>query len=546
MARTPEDSSPCARPPRSAPPARGAWPVRLRRRLLPRLLLALAAAACSEARPTPFPARVRVGIGARVPSFDPHATTELVAMSVNSNLYQTLVQVDADLKLLPLLASHWFSTDERTWVFDLVPDVRFHDGSPCTSEDVAFSILRARDDPHSEWSAGLPTIAAVETPSPQRLLVRTHAPDPTLMVSLAAVQVVPRGSGPIASSGLRLRPVGTGPYRFASLSPAGGVELKAWDGYWGKLPDVSLLSFSSLPDERQRVEALLAGRLDLISDVPPELTGSIAGREGLQLLESAGLLEVYLGFDHGRARTPYASPARNPFRDRRVRSAVAAAIDRARLAAEVGGEQADQLVPRGVFGWDPERRPAPTDRALARRLLGAAGYPDGFSVVLDAPLTSFVGDARVAPFVARELAAVSLQVKVRRLPKDPLFRKWRERDTSFFVGGWTCTSGDAQEVLDFLLHTPEAAGGLGAENIGRYSNPAFDRLARRARETMTREQRLRLLHAASREALDDVAWVPLYVAHDRYGVRRGLDWSPRPDRLILGAQMRLATGSGAP
>jgi hypothetical protein len=63
---------------------------------------------------------------------------------------------------------------------------------------------------------------------------------------------------------------------------------------------------------------------------------------------------------------------------------------------------------------------------------------------------------------------------------------------------------------------------------------------------MTREQRLRLLHAASREALDDVAWVPLYVAHDRYGVRRGLDWSPRPDRLILGAQMRLATGSGAP
>jgi peptide/nickel transport system substrate-binding protein len=188
----------------------------------------------------------------------------------------------------------------------------------------------------------------------------------------------------------------------------------------------------------------------------------------------------------------------------------------------------------------------PTDRALARRLLGEAGYPDGFSVVLDAPLTSFVGDARVAPFVARELAAVGLQVKVRRLPKDPLFRKWSERDTSFFVGGWTCTSGDAQEVLDFLLHTPQAAGGLGAENIGRYSNPAFDRLARRARETMTREQRLRLLHAASREALDDVAWVPLYVAHDRYGVRRGLGWSPRPDRLILGAQMRLAAVSEAP
>jgi hypothetical protein len=57
---------------------------------------------------------------------------------------------------------------------------------------------------------------------------------------------------------------------------------------------------------------------------------------------------------------------------------------------------------------------------------------------------------------------------------------------------------------------------------------------------MEREARLRLLRAASAQALADVAWVPLYVAHDRYGLRRGLRWSPRPDGLILGAQMRMA------
>jgi hypothetical protein len=57
---------------------------------------------------------------------------------------------------------------------------------------------------------------------------------------------------------------------------------------------------------------------------------------------------------------------------------------------------------------------------------------------------------------------------------------------------------------------------------------------------MKREVRLRLLRAASAHALTDVAWVPLYVARDRYGLRRGLLWSPRPDGLILGAQMRMA------
>jgi peptide/nickel transport system substrate-binding protein len=501
---------------------------------------ALLATACGEARPTPPPTRARIGLGARVPSFDPHATTELVAISVNSNVYETLVQVDADLKLLPLLATGWFNTDERTWTFDLVPDVRFHDGSPLTSEDVAFSILRARDDPRSEWSAGLLTVEDVQSPSPLRVVVRTRAPDPTLMVSLASAQIVPRSSGPIAGSPIARLPVGTGPYRLASASPGGSVELEAWDGYWGAQPSVRRLAFSSLPDERQRVEALLAGRLDLVSDVPPELASRISGSAGLEVVERPGLLEVYLGFDQARDRTPYASPSRNPFRDLRVRRAVAAAIDRRRLAEEMGGEGAFQLVARGVFGWDPSWRPSAPDLTQARRLLREAGYAEGFSVVLDAPQTSFVGDARVAPFVARSLAEIGVRVEQRVQPKAELFRRWSERDTSFFVGGWSCTSGDAQEVLDFLLHTPDPARGLGRENVGGYSNPELDRLAGLARETMKREVRLRLLRAASAQALTDVAWVPLYVARDRYGLRRGLRWSPRPDGLILGAQMRMA------
>jgi peptide/nickel transport system substrate-binding protein len=285
---------------------------------------------------------------------------------------------------------------------------------------------------------------------------------------------------------------------------------------------------------------LLAGRLDLVSDVPPELAGRISGGQDLELVERPGLLEVYLGFDHSRARTPYASPNRNPFRDRRVRHAVAAAIDRKRLAEEMGGAEAPQLVAWGVFGWDPKWRVPAPDLALARRLLREAGYAEGFSVVLDAPLTSFVGDARVGRFVARALAEIGVRVEQRAQPKAELFRRWSERDTSFFVGGWSCTSGDAQEVLDFLLHTPDPARGLGRENVGGYSNRELDRLAGRARETMEREVRLRLLRAASATALADFALVPLYVPHDRYGVRRGLHWSPRPDGLILGAQMRMA------
>jgi peptide/nickel transport system substrate-binding protein len=181
------------------------------RRWLAPLAAAVVAWACSEARPTPAPVRVRVGLGARVPSFDPHATTEQVAISLNSNLYETLVWMDADLELLPLLASRWYNSDERTWTFDLAPGVLFHDGAPFGSEDVAFSILRARDDPLSEWSAGLHSIEAVESPSPTRVVVRTRAPDPTLMVSLASTQIVPGSAGSIADSALHVRQAGWAP-----------------------------------------------------------------------------------------------------------------------------------------------------------------------------------------------------------------------------------------------------------------------------------------------------------------------------------------------
>jgi peptide/nickel transport system substrate-binding protein len=509
--------------------------------------VALTACGCGEARP-PRPQRARVGLGTAILSFDPHSTTELVAIVVNSNLYETLVRPDAELGLRPLLATRWLSHDDRTWTFDLVSGVRFQDGSPLTSEDVAFSLLRERDDPLSEWSGGLSAVETVETPSPHRVVVRTRVPDPALMVAVASAQIVARSAGGIASSTLKRQPVGSGPYRLVSHSPTGVIELQAWDGYWGEKPSVSQLSFSSIPDDRQRVAALLEGRLDLVTDVPPELAPSIAGAPGYQVLERSSLLEVYLGFDHAHARTLYASPARNPFRDRRVRQAVAAAIDRARLVQEVlgnAGDVADQLVAHGVFGWDPERRPPRPDLALARRLIREAGYPDGFSVVLDAPDTSFVGDVRVGPFVARSLAEIGIRVELRQQPKAELFRRWAERDTSFFVGAWSCTSGDEQEVLDFLLHTPDQARGLGHENVGGYGNPEVDRLAGQARETMGRTLRLRLLREAAAAALDDVAWVPLYLPHDRYGIWRGLQWSPRPDGLILGAQMRVVD-AGAP
>jgi len=510
------------------------------------LLVALAAGGCGlPSRLQAKPERaLHVGLATAPISFDPHATNELVAITVNSNIYDTLVATDTEHRLVPRMASRWFNPDDRTWSFDLRPGIRFQDGSALTSADVAFSLLRARNDPLSEWAAGLASIESIETPSPTSVVVHTTAPDATLIEAFAQTLIVPRSAGAIADSPLKRAPVGSGPYRLAHHSEdLTAVELSTWNGYYGSSPAIDRLTFNSIPDDTQRVGALVAGRMDLVSDVASDGSSLIRAARGVNLLEVPSLTLVYIGFDVARARTPYASPARNPFRDARVRRAVLAALDRQRLVNQVleaTGDEAHQIVAPGVFGFDPELPRNDPDPELARRLLAQAGFPGGFSATLDAPATSFVGDARVAPFVSRSLAEIGIGIELRPQSKQELFARMSQRDTSLFIGGWNCSSGDMQEVLDFLLHTPDPSNRWGRENAGGYSNPRVDQLAEEAHRTMGRERRLQLLREAARLALEDVAWVPLYVTRNRYGASDRLRWSPRPDTLILGETIGIA------
>jgi peptide/nickel transport system substrate-binding protein len=510
------------------------------------LALVLSAPACRP-RDAQGTVEVRVALTTAPLSFDPHSTDEVVAFSINSNIYESLVTTDDNLNPGAGIAVTWVNPDALTWVFDLSPGRRFHDGSPLTSEDVAQSLLRARNDPASEWGGGLLSIERIETPTPTRVVVRTRAPDATLIQALAATLIVPRSAGLVASSTLKVRPVGSGPYRLESWDPrAGRAVLAAWDGYAGPRPSVRRLVFTSTPDDRQRLSDLVAGNVDLISDVPPELGATVAAAPRLRLIESPSLTEIFMAFDVSRPRSPYASPGRNPFLDRRVRRAFAAAIDRTALVHDVlleEGEVAEQIAAPRVFGFDPGLKGQAYDPTEGRRLMAASGFGEGFSVVLDAPDASFAGDVRVAPFVARSLSAIGVRVEVRAQDKETLFRRQAGRDTSLIIGGWNCGSADLQEILEFLLHTTDATRGYGRENVGGYSNGRLDSLAEEAHRTLSRDRRLALLRAASAVAVDEMPWVPLYIPHDRYAARKALAWTPRPDRVIQGARMAWAEGA---
>lgn len=481
-----------------------------------------------------------LALGSAPVSLDPHYTNEAAAFSINSNLYDMLVETDAALALRPSLAVRWLNPDELTLSLELRRGVRFHDGTPLDAEDVVASLLRARDDPRSDFRPGLQDVATAEAVSSHEVRLRTKRPFPTLLRYLTAVAIVPservRGTTPLDRD-----PIGSGPYRFAGRDRTGAVELAAFDGFWGPRPAIERLRVRAIGDDRERLRALGAGAVDLATDVPASGVGELRVMKGVRLLRAAGLRETYLAFDVARARTPYASPPRNPFLDLRVRRAFLHAVDRARVVRDVlkgFGLEASQFGAPGVFGFNPEIRPAEHDLALARRLLAEAGYSQGFRFTLDAPRGVHPGDADAARLVAEDLRAAGLDVELNLLPKAAMFEKLTRRDTSVFIASWNSLTGDMEEIYLNLLRTADLARGHGVFNTGGYSNPAVDALFETAGATPMPAARLERLKQAAALAMQDLPWVPLYVQDQLYGLREPWDWTPRPDKRVRASEVR--------
>jgi peptide/nickel transport system substrate-binding protein len=232
---------------------------------------------------------------------------------------------------------------------------------------------------------------------------------------------------------------------------------------------------------------------------------------------------------------------RNAERDRRVRLALSKLIDREALVDRVlfgAAEPAGQLVPHGLFGHAPDMEAPAYDPEGARRLLAEAGYPDGFRLTIHGPNNRYINDGPVTLTVAQMLARGGIDVRVHLMPANVFFQRAGNQEFSFFLVGYGSSSGDAFRGLRAVLATWDPAEGMGANNRGRYSNPLFDSLIRRALVEMDDDAREALTQEAARVAFGDVAVIPLYFQHNMWATRPGFRYVPRRDERTVATNLR--------
>lgn len=522
-----------------------------------RLLLAAApliGAGGAHRRAAAQPAALRIGVEAEITSIDPHYHNLAPNKAMAAHFFDALILQDERQRLRPGLATSWQALDDTNWEFRLREGVTWHDSSPFSAEDVAFTITRAPRVPNSpsSFSLYIRQIAETTVVDPYTIRFRSETPFPLMPIYLSTFGIVSRRHGEQAStadynSGKAM--VGTGPYRFVSWTPGNRLVMERNPAYWDGPQPWATVTMQFISSPAARVAALLAGDLDLIDALPTSDTARIERDGRFQVSRAVANRNMYVFVDHLDRQSPFVAdrqgrplPA-NPFRDVRVRRAVSMVINRDAIVSRVmdgAAEATGQVMPRDWFGWTPSLPPPPYDLEGARRLLAEAGFPNGFNLTIHCTNNRYVNDERICQALGQMLTRAGIQTQVQVLPFATWITAASRQDYSMLFGGWGIDTAEPSSPLGSLLATYDRATGRGASNRSRYSNPEVDRLVTEGLATMDDEARRRVFVRATEVAMHDVGLVPLHHQVNLWAVRRGLAHTARADEWTLAMSVRPA------
>jgi ABC-type transport system substrate-binding protein/ABC-type dipeptide/oligopeptide/nickel transport system permease component len=441
------------------------------------------AAAAAAATAMPGGQSAIIGMQLEPPVLDPTASpAAAISECLYGNLYEGLVQFARDGSVLPKLAQSWeISDDGLSYVFHLLHGVRFHDGSAFDAAAVKFSLERGlSENSVNAQRSRLNAIRAVEVIDPYtvRLLLRRRSGGLLQTLALGAFVMV----SPQSAADNGVRPVGTGPYRFASWRRGDSLTLIRNPDFRGPPAGLDEVTFKFIAEPTAAFAALMAGDVDAFSNYPaPESFAQFAADPRFAVLNGTTETEVVLSFNERIA----------PLRDVRVRRALSYALDR---HAIIDGAMFGYGTPIGSHF--PPANPAyvdltglyPHDPAKARALLAEAGYGRGLSLSLKLPPPSYA--RRGGEIVAAELEQVGVHVDIENLEwAQWLDQVYTRHDFDMSIVGHA-------EPLDYDIYArPDYYFG--------YANADFDALIAALDDSVDAAKRRALLQSIQRKLAED-------------------------------------------
>jgi peptide/nickel transport system substrate-binding protein len=399
--------------------------------------------------------------------------TDAQSERVGELIYDPLVRKDKNFNLQPWLATNWDRPDPLTWIFHLRSNVRFHDGHPLTSADVAWSIRSLTNGTLITPKAGaFADIIALDTPDPLTVIVHTRAPLASLLFNLSDGLFGVVEAGAARSEGLH--PMGSGPFRFVSQVQDKEVLLDRNPGYWAGpvSPTLQHIRFEVVPDTITAALEMKKGSADVESSVlTMDMVHALSNQPNLSVDTVPGARVDYLNFN-----------VQDPsLRDPHIRQAIACAIDKSALIGAIWrgkARPADTLLPPGHWAAAPDTALARYPRNISRalQLLDAAGLrPDSKGIRLRLTLkTSTDETTRLeAQAIQSELREVGIALTLRSTEFGTFYSDITKGAFQLYILRWIGSNEDPD--IFHYVYASEMFPPRGA-NRGRYSNARIDAL----------------------------------------------------------------------
>jgi peptide/nickel transport system substrate-binding protein len=353
-----------------------------------------AATTAPSTEPAPLTGTLVVGVERDPERLDPNFSRHVTADTLGHAIFDALLFIDAEGRLVPSLATDFTFTDNLTLEMTLREGVVFHNGEPFTAESVKVSVERMQNpDEGSHLLPQFSSIDAVEIVDDYRVVLKLNRAAAPLLQALTRLAMVPPAYyAETGQQAFERAPVGTGPFKFVEYVNDDRTVVEANTEYWGGspkgMPMVERVIFRVLPEATTRIAELTTGGIHIASAVPVDQRVVVEGAGMTNIIYNDGrALQILINATEKGAEAEAATGAtRQGFEaltDPRVRQALNYAIDRetvVKFLFEGNGTPLGQPFAPTAFGHNPSNEPYSYDPAKARELLAAAGYPNGFTV----------------------------------------------------------------------------------------------------------------------------------------------------------------------
>ncbi|MFD3873333.1 ABC transporter substrate-binding protein [Streptomyces sp. NPDC058623] len=448
---------------------------------------------------------------AEPPTLDYTVAFDYPQNTVLSNVCESLMRWTPGLTTEPGLARQASNPDPTTWVYDLRPGVRFHDGKEMTADDVVFSLGRQTDpDNAAAWAQVFQNVTSITKSGPLQVTVELKQPDSQFHQYMATAAGVVASKATIEAAGKDYGTTGglgcSGPFQLGTWNKGQSIELERFDGYWGTKAKSKKAVLRILTDPSARTNALLSGEADGGYLIPTESYARLRGSGAGTLFFGEGLSTVNVNITN----------MKGPLGDLRVRQALSLALDRSGFVkAGLGGAGTvtNSLTTRAAWAAAPERTlrtafdslpPTGQDIEKAKALIKEAGASGKTLTVA----TSSIGQdvSLLATAVQAAGTQIGLDIQLKTIAPNAFTALFTDPQAREGIDMFPLTYYDSiTDPLDLLTNFKTGA----YLNFAGYSDPEYDRLVDEAAAVYPTEQRLDIEAKLQNHASGRLLWIPV-------------------------------------